>query len=266
MPLMRIGNIDINVRQWGQGEPLFLVHGLGANSSLWIHQIRDFSERYHVIAIDLRGFGRSSKPAGREHYSIELMARDVADVCKALGIDSINYLGCSMGGFIGQQLALIAPDLCRRLILGHTACEFAIPPDVMETRLKALDELSMDDYAALVAEQALAQPPDPIIGEWLREMIANNDRVAYKHVLAGALAEFNLSARVHEIACPTLVIAGSDDCVLPPDGGRKIADLIPQAAFRLLEGVGHIGYAEKPKAFNTMVLKFLAQARPSDPM
>jgi 3-oxoadipate enol-lactonase len=257
MALMHIGDIDINVRQWGAGEPLLLVHGLGTNAGLWVHQVREFSQHFHVVAVDLRGFGRSSKPSGREHYSIELMANDVIGVCQALGLDSIHFLGSSMGGFVGQQVALSAPLLCDRIILAHTACEFAIPADVMSARLKALDETSMDDYAALVLAQALAQPPDPLLAEWLGEMIADNQLDAYKHVLAGALADFNLSNDIAKITRPTLVIAGSDDRVLPPDGGRKIAAQIPNARFHLVDGVGHIGYAEKPREFNHAVLDFL---------
>ncbi|MFT4562142.1 MAG: 3-oxoadipate enol-lactonase [Gammaproteobacteria bacterium] len=259
MSLIRVGGIDLNVRQWGRGEPLVLIHGLGTNSSLWVHQLREFSERYHVVAIDLRGFGRSAKPAGRENYSIELMAEDVVGVCAALRLESINYLGSSMGGFIGQELALKAPQLCRRLILAHTASEFAIPADVMATRLNALDETSMDDYAALVVKQALAQPPDEMLAEWLSEMIADNQLEAYKHVLAGALADFNLSDHIHKICCPTLVIAGSDDRVLPPAGGRRIAEQIMGSEFHLVDGVGHIGYAEKPAIFNRLVLDFLSR-------
>lgn len=257
MSLMRIGDVDINVRQWGSGRPLIMVHGLGTNAGLWVHQIKEFSAHFHVVALDLRGFGRSSKPAGREHYSIDLMAQDVIGVCNALGFDSINYLGSSMGGFIGQQLALSAPRLCDRLVLAHTACEFAIPTDVMAARLKALDETTMDDYASLVLAQALAQPPDPFLAEWLGEMIADNQIDAYKHVLAGALADFDLSNEIANISQPTLVIAGSDDRVLPPEGGRKIAAQIPNAKFHLVDCVGHIGYAENPAEFNATVLKFL---------
>ena len=92
----------------------------------------------------------------------------------------------------------------------------------MFARLNAFNETTMDDHAALVVQQALAQPPDPIIEEWLTEMIADNDREAYMHVLAGALANFDLSKKIYAIGCPTLVISGSDDRVLPPDGGCKI--------------------------------------------
>ncbi len=258
MTVMQIGDVEINVRQWGRGETVFLVHGLGARSGLWINQVPVLSPHYHVVAIDLRGFGRSGKPQVREAYTIDQMADDVIGVCEALHLSSIHYLGVSMGGFIGQTLALKAPELCRSLILGHTACEFGIPQEILDVRMAALDSTSMDEYAKLVAAQALAQPPDPIVEEWLCEMIADNDLTAYKHVLAGALAEFDVSAQVGSIQQPTLVISGSDDRVIPPDKGSKLNELMPNSEYVLVDGVGHIGYAEKPEIFNQHMTTFLA--------
>jgi 3-oxoadipate enol-lactonase len=257
MALIKAGSIEINVREWGAGEPLLLVHGLGTNSSLWCHQLRPFAARQRVLAVDLRGFGRSSKPRERAQYSIDIMADDIAAVCEALALPPIHYLGVSMGGFIGQALALRHPTRVRSLILGHSAAEFAIPAEVMESRLQALASVSMDEYAKLVAAQALAQPPDAIVDEWLREMIAGNDREAYRHVLAGALAAFDVTQRLRDIDRPALVICGSDDRVIPPDKGAALARGLRGAAHAVIDGVGHIGYAEKPEAFNRLVLDFL---------
>ncbi len=259
MALTRIGELELNVRQWGQGTPVFLVHGLGASSHLWHNQIRPFAERYRVVAIDLRGFGRSSKPRTRAAYSIDLMADDVIGICRALNLEGINFLGVSMGGFIGQAVALKAPTLCRSLILGQTAAEFGIPSDVLHSRLEALGKTSMDDYAGLVAAQALAHPPDPLVDEWMRELIANNDREAYRHVLAGALAEFNLVDSVAAIRCPTLVLTGSEDRVIPADKGLALSRLIPGAEYATIAGAGHLSYAEKPAEFNRIVLDFWAR-------
>ena len=259
MALMQIGDVEINVRQWGEGEPLVMVHGLGANSSLWAHQVKPFSERFRVIALDLRGFGRSSKPPHAGDYSIELMTDDVIGVCQALDLLSVHFLGASMGGFIAQTIALKAPDLIRSVMLCHTGSEQAIPADVLAERLEALEKISMDEYAGLVASQALAQPPDPIIEEWLREMIADNDRVPYVHVLATALAGFDVSDKVHAIRCPAIVVAGSDDRVIPPEKGKALSERIQGCEYHLVEGVGHIGYAEKPEAFNRIILEFLSR-------
>ena len=259
MALMQIGNVEINVRQWGQGEPLVLVHGLGANASLWMHQVRPFSERYRVIAVDLRGFGRSSKPLDAEDYSIELMTDDVIGVCRSLDLSSIHFLGVSMGGYIGQMIALKAPELVQSVMLCHTGAQRSIPADVLAKRMEALEKMSMDEYAGLVASQALAQPPDPIVEEWLREMIADNERVPYVHVLGGALAAFDLSDQVHEIRCPTIVVSGGDDRVIPPEEGKALSKLIKGSEYHLIDGVGHIGYAEKPEPFNHAILDFLSR-------
>lgn len=261
MALMKIGELEINVRAWGHGEAVFLVHGLGASSHLWINQIRVLAARYHVIAIDLRGFGRSSKPHARAAYSIDLMADDVIEVCRALDLREIHYLGVSMGGFIGQAVALKAPQLCRSLILGQTAAEFGIPAEVLASRLAVLDKTSMDEYAALVASQALAQPPDPIVDEWLRELIADNDREAYKQVLAGALAEFNLVDKVGAIRCPTLVVTGDDDRVIPAAKGFALSQMIKGARYANIARAGHVSYAEQPTEFNRLVMEFLAEQR-----
>jgi len=258
MALMQIGNVQINVRQWGSGEPLVLVHGLGANSSLWVHQVPSFSKRFRVIALDLRGFGRSSKPLKREDYSIDLMADDVIGVCRDLGLTSVNLLGTSMGGFIGQTVALKEPDLIRSVMLCHTGSQHAIPQEVLTGRLEALETISMDEYAALVSSQALAQPSDPFVDEWLREMIASNERTAYLHVLAGALAEFDVSDKIHEIRCPSIVVAGAEDRVIPPEKGKLLSSLIRGCEYHLVEGVGHIGYAEDPATFNRIILDFLS--------
>ena len=259
MALMQIGNVDLNVRQWGQGEPLVLIHGLGANASLWVHQVRPFAERYRVIALDLRGFGRSSKPPNAEDYSIELMTDDVIGVCRELDLPAVHFLGVSMGGFIAQTIALKAPDLVRSVMLCHTGFELGIPEDVMTERLEALKKDSMDKYAGLVASQALAQPADPFVEEWLREMIADNELEPYVHVLAGALAVFDLTDRVHEIRCPTIVVSGSEDRVIPPEKGQALSERIEGSEYHLIDGVGHIGYAEKPEAFNRVISGFLSR-------
>ena len=259
MALMRIGSVEVNVRQWGQGEPLVLVHGLGANASLWVNQVRPFAAHFRVIAVDLRGFGRSSKPPHAEDYSIDLMTDDVIGVCRTLKRPSIHFLGSSMGGFIGQAIALKAPDLIRSVMLCHTGSELGIPQEVMAERLEALANISMDEYAGLVASQALAQPPDPVVEEWLREMIADNEREPYVHVLSGALAVFDLTDQVHEIRCPAMVVAGSDDRVIPPEKGKALSQAIEGCEYHLIDGVGHIGYAEKPEAFNRIILDFLSR-------
>ncbi len=257
MPVIRVGKVGIYVQEWGAGEPLMMVHGLGMSSDLWVHQVPAFSERYHIIAVDLRGFGRSDRPTDPGAYAVEVLAGDIASVAHELGITNMHYLGTSMGGFIGQALALAEPRLCRSLVLCHTGCRMSIPQDILETRIKALREMSMGEYGRIVATQALAPEPDPALFEWVVQKVARNDKRTYTQVLTEGLANFDVTDRIGTIQAPTLVIVGDCDRVIPPDEGREVARRIPGAQLITLSGAGHLSYAERPDAFNEVVLRFL---------
>lgn len=259
MPKLDIGGVAINVRQWGTGDPLVLIHGLGMSSDLWLHQVRPFSARYHVIAIDLRGFGRSDRPRGIGMYSIDNFAADIAGVIRILNLDPVHYVGTSMGGYFGIALSLSAPELCRSLSLCHTASRSSIADDVLAARTAALKDQSMDEYAKLVSAQALAQPADPVITEWLEERVANNDQEVYAQVLTEGLRSFDANDAVASIQLPTLALVGQHDRIIPPERGRELAKRIPNTQLVEIAGVGHLSYIENPEAFNESILNFLAQ-------
>lgn len=259
MPKIDVGDIAINVRQWGTGDPVVLIHGLGMSSDLWLHQVRPFSEHYRVIALDLRGFGRSDRPRGVGMYSVDNFAADIVSVIRALDLDPVHFVGTSMGGYCGIALSLSAPALCRSLSLCHTACRSSIADDVLAARTAALKNQSMDEYAKLVSAQALAQPADPVVTEWLEERVANNDQDVYAQVLTEGLRSFDAADAVMSIRLPTLVLVGGHDRIIPPERGRELAERIPDSQLVEIENVGHLSYLEKPEAFNEPILNFLAQ-------
>jgi pimeloyl-ACP methyl ester carboxylesterase len=257
--VIELGDVEIQLREWGQGPPLLLLHGLGMSSELWVHQAAAFGARYRVLALDLRGFGRSSRPEAAGAYAIERMAEDVRRVGDACGLDRHHLLGTSMGGFVALTLALAEPRRCRSLVLCHTGFRMSMPADVLGSRLRALREEPMAAYAALVAEQALAPGAGPELRAWVTDLIARNDPDAYGRVLREGLPAFDVGARVAGIRAPTLVVVGELDRVIPPGEGRELARRIPGARLAELGGVGHLGYAEAPDAFNAAVLGFLAE-------
>lgn len=252
------GGAEIHIHERGAGEPLVLVHGLGMSGALWRYQIEAFAESFRTIAVDLRGFGESSKPAAPGSYAIEALAEDIAGVARSLELPPFHFLGTSMGGFVGQALALAHPALCRSLVLCHTGPRMSIPPDVLAARVKALETQSLEEYADLVLGQALAPGAPAELTSWVREMIARNDKRAYTQVLTEGLSAFDVSDRVDQIDLPTLVVIGTLDRVIPPDEGRELASRIAGAKSVEIAGVGHLGYAERPEAFNEAVLGFLS--------
>lgn len=251
------GDARIFVREHGAGDPLLLVHGLGMSSELWVHQVPAFAARYRTLAVDLRGFGQSSKPDRAGAYTIETLAGDMAAVITHLDIAGCHFLGTSMGGFVGQALALAHPGLCSTFVLCHTAPRMSIPEDILAARVEALERMSLEEYAGIVIEQALSPNAGPELRAWVAAMIAKNDKRAYTQVLTEGLKDFDAGDRLGSITQPTLVITGELDQVLPPAGGRELAERIPNARHIEIPGVGHLGYAENPAAFNEAVLSFL---------
>ena len=253
------GEAKIFVQELGSGDPLVLVHGLGMSSELWINQTKEFSRRFRIFALDLRGFGQSSKPREIGAYAIEELAKDVASVIEQLEIAPCHFLGTSMGGFVGQSLALSRPELCRSLILCHTSPKMSIPEDVLEERVAALKTMSLEEYAGIVVSQACSSSADAALKKWLTEMIVKNDKEVYTQVLTEGLRDFDVRGELGRINAPTLVITGEHDQVLPSVGGAEIASLIANVELVEIQGVGHLGYAEKPKEFNQAVLSFLSK-------
>lgn len=249
--------VSIYLEDTGAGEPLILIHGLGMSSALWVHQQPEFATRFRTLAVDLRGFGKSDKPATPGAYAIEMLARDIAEVADTLALGPYHVLGTSMGGFVAQALALDRPDLCCSLVLCHTGPRMSIPADILQQRLSALSKSPMEAYAPLVVEQALAGGADQALRQWVFDMVVNNDKRAYTQVLMEGLADFDVTDRVAAIGIPTLVVIGAQDRVIPPTEGRELARLISGARLVEIEDVGHLSYAERPDVFNTAVLNFL---------
>jgi len=265
MPVVEIGRVAINFEDTGSGPAILLVHGLGCRGEVWINQLPLFAEHHRVIAVDLRGFGRSSKPTEPGSYELDRFVDDLIALVEKLDIAPIHYVGTSLGGYIGQVFAIRRPDLLRSLVLCHTASVSSIPARVRAARLRALNKKSMVHYGHLVASQALAVHVRPAVHEWLCEMVADNDREVYTQVFNEGLGHFDVRKLVGAIRVPTMVLVGELDRVIPAAGGRKTAALIPGARLSAIAGVGHISYLEQPQEFNRAVLGFIDEAERGTP-
>ena len=256
--LIDIGGTQLHFQEQGEAKKtLVLLHGLGMNCELWRSQVPVFSRYFRTIAVDLRGFGKSSAPKGPGAFKIDAMAKDIIELIKKLGISGCHLLGTSMGGFVAQSLAISEPTLCKSLVLSNTAPKMSIPKKILEERIEALSTLPLDEYGNLVAEQACSSKSPRELKEWVISMIKKNDRAIYQKVLIEGLSEFNVLPSLRKITLPTLVIVGEHDRVLPAEEGRKIGRLIKGSKVVEISSVGHLAYAEKPDTFNNLVLNFL---------
>jgi pimeloyl-ACP methyl ester carboxylesterase len=266
VPTIKVNDIQLYYEVQGQGEPLVLIMGLGANTHGWDMQIPAFSSEFQVVVFDNRGSGRSDKPASR--YTIRLFADDTAGLMDALGIASAHVYGQSMGGFIAQELALSPPQRVRTLVLGSTSCGgrqavAALPEDL--ALMATLPSLSPQDAAEKslplgYSDEFIARNREELIARALAEAELRAPPDAFGRQ-AQAAVRHKAYDRLPQIRCPTLVISGSEDKIVPVDNSRILAERIPGAELVVLPKAGHGYLVECAEESNTIVLDFLRRHR-----
>ena len=220
-------DIQLHYTEYGDGDPLILLHGNGEDGSYFVHQIEYFMGRYRVIALDTRGHGGS--PRGTAPFTLDQFARDLDAFMDELDIDSAHILGFSDGANIAILFALEHPERVKSLILDGGNL---FPEGLTEPTRREIDE-EFEDALAAGDESRL---------ELLRLMIDE------PHIDPASLSS---------IDAPTLVVAGTDD-VIEEEHTRLIADSIPGARLALIEGT-HFVAADNPDEFNRIVGAFLAE-------
>ncbi len=260
MPFITANNIRQFYRLEGQpGKPvLILSHSLGADHGMWAPQMPDLLSHFQVLRYDTRGHGASDAPKGE--YSIELLGRDVLSLVDALGTKQFAFCGLSMGGAIGQWLAIHAPERLTGLVLANTSAQFG-PRSNWETRMKALSDGGMAAIVDVVMGRFFS--PEVLSSDAnassLRTVFLGTDSGGYLGCCA-AIRDFDSRVSLRQIRVPTLVIVGDRDVSTPWEGhGEVFVRDIPGAqAVRL--PAAHLSNIERPRSFTTALLEFL---RPS---
>lgn len=245
---------------------VLLSSGLGGAAGYWQAQVPALVEAgYRVVAYDQRGTGRSrgtgeGLPAG---YAIGHMAADVVEVLDATGTGACHVVGHALGGLVGLQLAIDAPERVASLVLinawgrvsSHSLRCFA-------ARLGLLDAVGVRAYVE-------AQPIFLYPAAWC-EANAAKVQAEVDHAFAhfpgadvmkariGALAAFDVEAELGKIAVPVWVAASRDDTLVPWSRSERLAAGLPNATFELAPGGGHAHNVTAAASFNRSLLAFLA--------
>jgi pimeloyl-ACP methyl ester carboxylesterase len=262
--------------QTGEGPgTVVLVHGLGSNLAFWRETIPALAEHYRVVALDLPGYGLSSKDdvAG----AMDAYASVVVGLMDALGIDRAHYVGLSMGGQIGLTLALSHPHRLDRMVLASPAgIERFTPQQALALKSlftpEAVQGVPAEQYAANVALNFAA--PDSVDYSWIlaqRHTLSERPdfagyAVANARSVAGML-DGPVYDRLPTLAVPTLVIYGSGDRLIPNPYlnpslttaavAQSAADASPLIDAVVVDRAGHLLPLERPEAFNRLALDFL---------
>lgn len=258
MPNIQINDIDTYYEDTGDGQPLFLIHGLGSSSRNWELQADYFAEKYRVITYDLRGHGRTSKPPGP--YSMRTFAKDAAALLTGLEAAPAHVVGISMGGMIAFELAVRYPELLKSLVIVNSVPDMRLtsPREYLEMwpRFLILKALGVRRMGMALGKRLFPKPEQDELRQVFVERWAQNDKRAYEQALWAVLG-WSVEAHLEEIHCPALVIAAEKD-YWPLDVKQSYVKKMPNARLAVIADARHAVAVEKPDEFNRILDEFLA--------
>ena len=245
----------------GDGPTLLLGGSLGTTLEMWEPQVSVLSAARTLVRFDLRGHGRSPVPAGP--YAIDDLGGDVIALMDDLQLPRASYCGASLGGMVGQWLAINAPERIDRVILICTGA-FLPPADRWRQRAAAVRTAGTAEVVAdgVIArwftEPFAAAHPDTVARH--RAMIAATDPGGYE-ACCEAIAAMDLRPGLPSVRAPALVVSGEQDASIPPEYGRAIAAAIPDGRFELLDPCAHLATVQRADTVNELIAAFLQEMR-----
>jgi 3-oxoadipate enol-lactonase / 4-carboxymuconolactone decarboxylase len=269
VPFAEINHTRIFYRIEGQsGLPvLVLAHSLGCDQEMWAPQMPDFLHHFQVLRYDARGHGASAVPAG--DFTLDQLGQDALGLADKLGITKFAFCGISMGGAVGQWLAINAPQRLTALILANTSPKFGTP-DLWDARRKAVlqeEEGGMQSVVDAVMQRFFSSDKQTSASaQSIRSVLLGTDPQGYAACCA-ALRDVDNRSAISKIAVPTLVIGSDKDPSTPWEGnGSVLVRDIPGAKAVKLD-TAHLSNLEQPRAFTGAVLDFLlAKKSGADPL
>jgi pimeloyl-ACP methyl ester carboxylesterase len=263
---LKIGDQLVHIEQAGRGEPVILLHGFGASTYSWRNVMPALAAAFHVIAIDLNGFGYTQRPRSFESYTREGQAGLVLRVMDALGFGSAHVVGHSYGGGLSLFIASRYPQRVRSLVLvDSSAPTYADDRRSRAASVKPLLGLYLRSFVlrpntvrrALLHsfhDDSLVTPE--LVREYYERLRVEGVVDAY-HGLTAPARTASEPVELEKIRMPALVVWGAEDLLITAEAGRRAAARMPSSEFVLMEGVGHVPMEEKPEELVRIVLPFL---------
>ena len=254
--------IQINYELTGQeGAPVVMLsHSLASSMVMWDPQLVSLEPHFQVLRYDMRGHGDSDAPAGA--YTLELLVEDAVGLLDALSIDTVHFVGLSIGGMIGQGLGLSHAHRLKSLTLCDTS---AIMPDeaqpILQERIAAAREDGLADQVEGTLErwftpQYLQDNPPEV--EMIRRQIAATPLAGYIGC-SEALRGLNYLERLSAIQLRTLIMVGEEDPGTPVAASEAIHERIAGSQLVILPSARHLSNIEQADLFNRSLMEFLLQ-------
>lgn len=266
---VEVGQVSLRVREAGPRDApaVVLLHGFGSSLDTWHNVVPKLAASHRVVAIDLKGFGRSSRPPG--DYSPAAQAALVVGVMDSLGVPRAAVVGHSWGGSIALTLARSNPERISRVaIYAGFLFEEQIPPYLKWGQVEGLGDLVFAMSFRERPDERLARAfydPDRLEERYVERVIADLERPG---TIAASLAAVRgmdfagLVSTLPEIAQPALLLWGREDRVSPPVYGERLASLLPRSRLVVYPRCGHFPHVEALDASTQALMTFLAEGSP----
>jgi 3-oxoadipate enol-lactonase len=238
---------------------LVLIHAFPLDASMWDGQVTAFEGRVAVVAPNLPGFG-GSEPAG-DVMTMEIAAQRCLDAMDEAGLDLAIVCGLSMGGYVALELWRRAPERFAGLVLANTRAG-ADSEEGASGRRALAERLGAEGNGFLVEKPPPLLTADAPEQLWARVkgIIAAQPASAIAAASLGMAERPDSTGDLAGISVPTVVVTSSGDTLIPPDATSPMADQIPGATLRIIEGAGHLSNLQEPEAFDDALSDALGRA------
>ena len=245
----------------GDEPPILLVHGWCCDHTYFVPQFEHFASRGHrVVAVDLRGHGRSDKP--QQGYTMQLFADDLAWICQRIGVEKPVVVGHSMGGIVAFDLAARYPDMTSGVVMLDAAV--VLPSAARAAIPSLLEELRGPGYREVlrnyVANSLFISTDDQERKKRILESMSSTPQ----HVVVSAfegLRDYDPTEATGGLAIPAVYIAADE--LQPRSDMSRFHELAPQILYGKTVGSGHFCQLEVPEQVNAMIERFLAITLPT---
>ena len=240
--------------EYGSGTPLFLLHGFPFDHKIWGKVIGELRKDMRLITPDLRGHGRSMITGYK--YSVADMAADVIELMDQLHIRESVVVGHSMGGYVALEMVRKYPERVSGLVLvsSHISADTS---EKRQSRFEDIEKIRQQGAAAVLVDMPDKLTHDDIVKSYCRHAVERMDSAGAMGALH-AMANRSASEDVWKaLTIPTMVVAGSDDCLVPIEKSREFADLPINGTLEEINGIGHMPMLEVPEKVVIALAKFI---------
>jgi pimeloyl-ACP methyl ester carboxylesterase len=252
--IAHLNDIDMFYEIRGSGRPVYLLHGLALDHSIWLEMANTYADQAQFIMPDLRGHGRT--PLGNADASLEQLADDVIQLADTLGHQKFTLAGHSLGGYIALALAEAFPERLVGLVTVTSHARADSPEklesrfeQVKQARLEGVRGMSQNLIERMMPEGELVQPD-----EHMCEVVSNSSSEGFANVQEAMAKRPNRLNIMRSLTCPVLAIAGGKDRILPREIALEVAENAKQGRAVCLPEVGHLAMIEVPYTLGALIV------------